>query len=242
MTGNDVLGRIRQPLHGAIAFERVADVEHSRKDFPLLDVLVVMARIRREHNPTALRVHPHALQAGGVSANAVNREAGGELIIAVVKLHAAVVDQTDHADHVFDFEAVPELMMAHMPPRDERHLVVLKVEARLREIAEGADVVVVHVRHDHIADRSRIDAKPGEAFRRPPEQHALALRGDFGREACIQHERAIAVAHEPHEVIHRHRRVVRIAAEKMIRAARIALCVFDREDFIRRQGHGVLPS
>ena len=40
---------------------------------------------------------------------------------------------------------------------------------------------------------------------------ALALRGDFGAEAGVHQDHAIAVADNPDEVVHRHGPVVRVA-------------------------------
>ena len=93
-------------------------------------------------------------------------------------------------------------------------------------------MVVVHVRDDYVPHRSRVDAEELQAVARRTQPRAAALRGDCGGEAGIDHERAFRIPHEPHEIVHRHGRVVRIPAEEMIGAARVAHRVLDGVDLV----------
>src|SRR6185295_8061785 len=80
-------------------------------------------------------------------------------------------------------------------------------------------------------------AQQGEARLRRADVFALALRGDLGGEAAVHHDNALVVADQPHEIVHGHGRVVWIAADEVLVAARVAPRVADREDFVFRQRH-----
>ena len=57
-------------------------------------------------------------------------------------------------------------------------------------------------------------------------------------EPGVDHDRAVAADDRPHEVVHRHRHIVRIATEEVLGPTRVALRVLDREHFVRcRFGH-----
>src|SRR5689334_16876774 len=63
MTRDYVTWRVREALDLAKRVERIGDVHDRYERAALLDVLVVVARIRGEHDVTALRVHSRDLQA-----------------------------------------------------------------------------------------------------------------------------------------------------------------------------------
>jgi len=164
-----------------------------------------------------------------VAAEVVQRHAGGELVGALVEHHALAVDQAHHADHLLDLEAVRQVVVAHVAAGGELHLGVLQVEARLRELVEGADVVVVQVRDDHVAHLGGVDVEQAQGFPGLAQQHPLALLGHVGVETGVDDDGALGVAHHPDEVVHGHRRVVRIAADEVVRTTRFARRVLDRE-------------
>ena len=110
---------------------------------------------------------------------------GRDLDLARVHLHPALEVEAHHADHVLDVEAVAGLGVAHVLARGVGHLAFLQVEARLRKLVEVADVVVVHVREDHVAHVAGLDAQEGEAVDRAAQEGALALLGHLGREAGV---------------------------------------------------------
>jgi hypothetical protein len=95
-----------------------------------------------------------------------------------------------------------------------------------------ADVVVVQVREDHVLHGVAIDADELQGLDRVAQEGALALlRGLLG-EAAVDHEGALGAFRDPHEVVHRHRPVVRIAADEMVRPPRLARRIADGEEFV----------
>src|SRR5205823_14607686 len=62
----------------------------------------------------------------------------------------------------------------------------------------------------------------------PPPAH----RGDLGGEAGVDDETALAADRGPDEIIHRHRPVMRVAADEMIGTPGVALGVADRVELV----------
>jgi hypothetical protein len=70
--------------------------------------------------------------------------------------------------------------MRHVAPRDVDHLLVLDMEARLRIVLHGADMVEVGMREDYIGLGFGVDVDPGQRLARPADEvvsaaHALGL-------------------------------------------------------------------
>ena len=110
---------------------------------------------------------------------------------------------------------------------------------RVRKIEKRSDVIVVHM-GDDVLDVLALDAKECESLMRLPHQRALALGGHSCIEAGVDKDHALLVAHQPHEIIHRHRRIVRVAADKVVGAAGVALRVPDGKNFIGWNVHRTL--
>ena len=66
--------------------------------------------------------------------------------------------QPHHAAHIVGLEAPRQLPVLHVVAHGIVHLRLLQMELRQREPVEIADVVIVHMREDHVLDISRIDA------------------------------------------------------------------------------------
>ena len=140
------------------------------------------------------------------------RDLGG----AVVECDLAGEHAPHHADHVLDLERRIHQRMAHAAPGAEMHLAVLDVEGGVREQVEIADMVVVHVRHDHVVDLRRVDAEQLQAVAGRAQIFALALPRLLGGEAQV-HDPGLACAdHRPDEIVERHRHLVRIAAQEIL--------------------------
>ena len=88
---------------------------------------------------------------------------------------------------------------------------------------------------DHVAHGAGIDAEQGQALGRAAQESALALLGHFGREAGIDHIGAGRAGHQPGVVVHRHRSVVRIAANEVIAPLRLARGITQCVDLVLRQ-------
>ena len=97
----------------------------------------------------------------------MQREAGRELIVAVVKRHAPVEHLPHHRHHVVGLERDALMCVAHASSGAVRHLAVLQVIAGAGEQVVVAAVVVVQVGDDDVLDRVRIDAERRQALRRP---------------------------------------------------------------------------
>ena len=242
MAGHDVLRRIRQPAQGIVALEHVAQVEDRREAAPGFHVLVVVGRVRRKHHPAALCVHAHGLQPRGVPADVMQADAGGEILGSSVERDAALEQHPHHPDHVLRLERVGKARVAHVAPGDVAHLVILYMEHRVGEVEEGPDVVVVHVRDDDLAHRVGLDAEQRQSLLGRAQKLALAPGRGLGGEAGIHHDHSLPVADQPHEIIHRHRRVVGIAADEMLVAPRVAARVTDREYLVVRKLHVWAPT
>ena len=67
-----------------------------------------MARIRRENQPSPACGHAHHLQPLGVTADEMQRDAGKQLRVAVVKSHPSAIDVAYHSDNVLDVERPAE--------------------------------------------------------------------------------------------------------------------------------------
>jgi hypothetical protein len=74
---------------------------------------------------------------------------------------------------------------------------------------------------------------------RVAQEGALALARDFRLEAGVDHEGAAAAPRYPDEIVHRHRTVMRVAADEMIAAPRLAGSIADGKELVVRFGHGV---
>ena len=128
-----------------------------------------------------------------------------------------------------------EPRVAHVAPGRVVHLRLLQVELRRREAVEIADMVVVQVRQDHVLHRIAVDADQLQRLDRIAQMRAPALLRDLRGEARVDDEGALGPFRDPEEVVHRHRRIVRIAADEMIRTPRLAHRVADREQLVLGQ-------
>jgi hypothetical protein len=61
---------------------------------------------------------------------------------------------------------------------------------------------------------------------------AAARRSDLGGKTGINDKAALGADRRPNEIIHRHRPVMRIAADEMIAAPRVALGIADRIELV----------
>ena len=121
-------------------------------------VLVVVRGVGCQHHPAAACVNTGDLQAVRMAGRGMQHDARRDLDLALVHLDTAFEIEPHHADHVLDVVAVAELRIAHVLAGGIGHLARLQVEARVGKLVEVADVVVVHVSEDDIADVAGIDA------------------------------------------------------------------------------------
>ena len=178
-----------------------------------------MAGVGGEHDPAASGQHAHALDAGGVAADAMDREPRCQLLVAVMEGDAASEEMAHHLDHILDGEGVAHRRMAHAPAGGKRHLAVLDVEARPREGVERPGMVVMQMGDDDVLDPRGIDAQRLDPRRRRPQQLAAAQPRLRLAEAGIDDEDAVRALRHPDEIVERRSPLMRVAADEVLRRA-----------------------
>jgi hypothetical protein len=113
------------------------------------------------------------------------------------------------------------------------------MEARVRKPVEIPHVVVMQMREDNVFDISRIDTEPTQRLHRTAQECPLPPLCYVGIESSVDDESAAASSRHPHEIVHRHRAVVRIAADEMIAAPRIAGGIADGKELVFLVGHAI---
>ena len=105
--------------------------------------------------------------------------------------------------------------MAHVAAGRVMQFGLLQMELGIRETMKIADMVVVHMGQDHVLDRARVDAEQAERLHRATQERALAPFRYFGVKAGIDDDGPTPAPCHPDEIVHRHRPVMRIAADEM---------------------------
>jgi hypothetical protein len=174
-----------------------------------------------------------------MAARRVNGDAGSELRIAVVEEDTARIVQTHDAANVFNLEGMCQPRVAHVFPGRISELALLEMKSRAGKAVEISDVVVMEMREDHIFDRVRIDVEQSQRLYRAAQERSLSPLRHFLPKAGVDDERSSLSLCQPHEIVHRHRAIVRVAADEVIAAARLAGGVADGEELIDRLGHDI---
>src|SRR6476619_2623803 len=101
------------------------------------------------------------------------------------------------------------------PPRppSRTQFTLLQMKTRSRKAVEIAHMIVMQMGQNDIFYRVRIDAERREPLHGTSQECALALLRYFRVEAGIDDKGSTATLCYPHEVIHRHRPIMRIAAD-----------------------------
>ena len=107
------------------------------------------------------------------------------------------------------------------------------------EILKRADVIVMQMRDHHVFDFGRFTTHQRKTLGGRADKFTLALLGHGLGKAGIDDDFAPVATQQPDKVIHRHRRVVRVAADKVYRTQGVAAGVFDGVDFVVGESHGV---
>jgi hypothetical protein len=89
-------------------------------------------------------------------------------------------------------------------------------------------MVVVHVGQHDVPDGIAVDADQGQCLDRAAQKPSLARRGDLGGKSGVDDDGMMRRDCNPHEIVLRHRVVMRVTADKMVRTPGIALGVADR--------------
>src|SRR6185437_11941317 len=127
--------------------------------------------------------------------------------------------------------------IAHVASRRIVKLALLEMETRVRKPVEIADMVVMQMGEDDILDRLRIDVERAKRLHRTAQKRPLPPVRYFRVEAGVDDEGTASPSCQPHEVIHRHRTVVRIAADEMVAPPRITRGVANGKKLVFRLAH-----
>ena len=88
---------------------------------------------------------------------------------------------------------------------------------------------------DHVLDRIAVDADQRQRLNRAAQVPSPARYGDLRGKAGIDDDGMMRRDRDPNEIVHRHRAVMRIAADEMVGAPGVALGVTDRVEFVFRK-------
>ena len=113
------------------------------------------------------------------------------------------------------------------------------MKSRAREAVEISDVVVMQMRKDHIFDRVRIDVEQSQRLYRTAQERSLSPLRHLLPEAGVDDKAPSLSLCQPHEIVHRHGAIVRIAANEVIAPTRLASGVADGKELVRRLGHDI---
>src|SRR4030095_10117983 len=106
------------------------------------------------------------------------------------------------------------------------------METRIRKPVEIAHMIVMQMGEDDILDRGCIDADRAERLHRTAQERPLPPVSYFRVESGIDDKGATSSPGQPDEIIHRHRAVVRIAADEMLAPPRLAGGIADGKELV----------
>src|SRR5437667_4990405 len=164
------------------------------------------------------------------------------LHVALVQFEPALEVEPHYSDYILYFKGVAEVWVPYIAPGGEGEFAFLEVETRVRQLVKIADVIVVQVRQNDISDRVRLDIELPQTVDRTAQERAFPASRGFGGEAGVDQEHALRPDDHPGKVVHRHGTVVRVAADKMVSAPRVAGRILDGENFVVRDLLGHIQS
>jgi hypothetical protein len=111
------------------------------------------------------------------------------------------------------------------------------VEGRGGKEIEVADVIVMEMGDDDILYGFRFRPEKPQARGWTANVITAALRRNRRRKAGVDDHLAAAAADQPDEIVERHRAVVRITADEVLRPAPRVMRILDRVDLVRQFTH-----
>ena len=101
-------------------------------------------------------------------------------------------------------------------------------------------MIEVHVRDDHVFDLIGIKPDHPQSVSDRTQQRALSFRRAGGVETGVKHKTPVLPDNRPDEIVKRHRPVVRIAADEVVRCRSVVMTVADREEIVSGAQIGIL--
>ena len=160
-------------------------------------------------------------------------------------ISAVAVDEADatgevlanQLQNILRLDDPEEAALAGVAAGPEGHLAVLHDKARVREVSDVADMVVVEVGQNDVPDGLARDAELAQPLGWGVEKAATSPCRRFGREAAVDGDRALRRNRGPDEEIHGRRSVVRIVAVEPRAVWGHALRVLEGIQLVRASGH-----
>src|SRR5262249_40586877 len=148
VTRYNVVTRRGELLQRLVALKRVADAVGNRKHAAFIDMRVKVRAVGGDNDIAASGLDAHALQAFGMASDSVHRDAGCDLVNAIVKLDAIGEYLAHHCQHVAFTERDAQHLVTHATTGGVGHFGILNVIARVRKQVVVAGVIPMHVGGD----------------------------------------------------------------------------------------------
>jgi hypothetical protein len=153
VAGDDVIRRGGEFLNRLEAFDHLRDVDDDGIGSHRFHVFVLVRGVGGEEDKAAPGADAHDLYAERMTSDVMERDAGGEFGIAIVKLDAAFKDAVDHRILVALMEFVqripstsPNLQLGHSLSSRNALVALQKLELALESAkAHGDNLVIDHV-------------------------------------------------------------------------------------------------
>ena len=133
MAWNDHLRTFRQGLNAVIAAQHLLDIDDNRKRCSSQEILVVMRGVRRQAHPPHRGFDSHHLQPFRMSANAVDRDAVGDLVILAIEADPPGEHRLYRFANMVTGEGLAKNVLAHAGAGGIGHFGRLQMEGRTRE-------------------------------------------------------------------------------------------------------------
>ncbi len=199
--GDAAVGLAGEALDDFPAQAHVADIVDDRKRAAAMHVGVIMRSIRRQHHRSPRGFDPHHLQAVGMAADPMQRDAGRDLAVAGMERHPLAEDMAHHQRDMLHRKRMPQRPKTHAAPGGVAHLAILQMKSRVRKQIEIAGVVIMQMSDDDVLDRIGQYAEARQRLDRVERQLAVSQLRLCRIEAGIDQDIAAVAPDQPDEVI-----------------------------------------
>src|SRR6266540_616199 len=108
-----------------------------------------------------------------------------DLHVTLVQFESALEVKSHHADDVLLFEAMAEVGVPHIAPGGKGEFALLEVEVCVRQLVKIANMIVVQVRQNDIADRVRVNIELPQALDWTAQECTFPASSGFRSEAGV---------------------------------------------------------
>ncbi|MNV46430.1 hypothetical protein D3C71_1382630 [compost metagenome] len=133
-----------------------------------------------------------------------------------MKCHPAVVDAPDQRDHVFHRVGMAQRFKAHAAAGGIVHFAILHMKTRVGQQIQIARMVVMQVGQHHMLHVFGLHAQRRQRGDGALDQLTPPRARHVGVKTGVDQHDAARAAYQPHEEIHGHVTVVRIATQEVV--------------------------